>query len=33
MQAHGIHRLPTHNVADFARFAGVITTVPLEAPV
>jgi predicted nucleic acid-binding protein len=29
MLAHGIPRLLTHNVADFSRFAGVITVVPL----
>lgn len=29
MQAHGIPRLLTHNVADFARFGGVITVLPL----
>ncbi len=29
MQAHGIRRLLTHNTADFARFAGLITVVPL----
>jgi hypothetical protein len=29
MQAYGIQRLLTENVADFARFAGVITLVPL----
>ena len=29
MQAHGIRRLLTANTADFARFAGLITVVPL----
>lgn len=29
MLAHGIPRLLTHNVADFSRFAGIITVVPL----
>ncbi len=29
MQAHGIGHLPTHNTADFARFAHLITVVPL----
>ena len=29
MLSHGIPRLLTHNVADFSRFAGVITVVPL----
>ncbi|MGH7172198.1 MAG: type II toxin-antitoxin system VapC family toxin [Gemmataceae bacterium] len=29
MLARGIPRLLTHNVADFSRFAGVITVVPL----
>ena len=29
MQAYGIQRLLTENVADFARFSGVITLVPL----
>ena len=29
MQAHGIRRLLTHNVADFARFSNVIEVVPL----
>ena len=29
MLAHGIPRLVTHNVADFSRFAGQITVVPL----
>ncbi len=29
MLAHGIPRLLTHNVADFARFAGYITVLPL----
>ncbi len=29
MQAYGIQRLLTENVADFARFSGVITIVPL----
>ena len=28
-QAHGIRRLLTHNTADFARFAGLITVEPL----
>jgi predicted nucleic acid-binding protein len=31
MQAHGIRRLLTHNDADFARYAGVITVVPLAS--
>lgn len=30
MQAHGIRRLLTHNTADFTRFAGMITVVPLQ---
>jgi hypothetical protein len=30
MQAHGIGRLLTHNVVDFARFAHLIAIVPLE---
>jgi predicted nucleic acid-binding protein len=29
MLAHGIPNLLTHNVADFSRFAGVITVIPL----
>ena len=29
MQAHGISRLLTHNVADFKRFAAYITVIPL----
>jgi len=29
MLAHGIPSLLTHNVADFSRFAGIITVVPL----
>jgi len=29
MQAHGINQLITHNVADFTRFSGVITLIPL----
>jgi predicted nucleic acid-binding protein len=29
MLAHGVRRLLTNNVDDFARFAGVITIVPL----
>ena len=29
MQAYGVKHLLTHNVADFARFAGVITVIPL----
>lgn len=29
MRAHGVSRLLTHNVADFNRFAAVITVVPL----
>lgn len=29
MRAHGVSRLLTHNVADFNRFASVITVVPL----
>ena len=29
MQVHGIRRLLTHNTADFARFAGLVTVVPL----
>jgi|SRR5579884_502840 len=29
MLAHGIPRLLTHNVADFSRFAGIITVIPL----
>lgn len=31
MQAHGINRLLTHNEADFARYAGIITVVPLTS--
>lgn len=31
MQVHGIRQLLTHNVGDFARFAHLITIVPLEA--
>jgi len=31
MQAHGVPRLLTHNTADFARFAGLITVLPLVA--
>ncbi|MBI3966858.1 MAG: type II toxin-antitoxin system VapC family toxin [Chloroflexi bacterium] len=31
MQAHGIRRLLTHNVADFTRFAAHVTVVPLVA--
>jgi predicted nucleic acid-binding protein len=29
MLAHGVPKLLTHNTADFARFAAVITVVPL----
>jgi predicted nucleic acid-binding protein len=29
MQAHGITRLLTHNTDDFARYAGLITVLPL----
>ena len=29
MQAYGIRRLLTHNTSDFARFAGLITVLPL----
>ena len=29
MQAHGIPRLLTHNTDDFARYAGLITVLPL----
>jgi predicted nucleic acid-binding protein len=29
MQAHGLGRLLTHNAADFARFAGLITVLSL----
>jgi predicted nucleic acid-binding protein len=29
MQAHNVQRLLTHNPADFARFAGLITVIPL----
>ena len=29
MLAHGIPRLLTHNVADFTRFAGHVTVLPL----
>jgi predicted nucleic acid-binding protein len=29
MQAHGIPRLLTHNTVDFARFARLITVLPL----
>jgi predicted nucleic acid-binding protein len=32
MQAYGIQRVLTENAADFARFAGVITIVPLVVP-
>jgi predicted nucleic acid-binding protein len=32
MQAHGIGRLLTHNTADFARFAAIITVEPLVMP-
>lgn len=32
MLAHGIGRLLTHNVADFARYAAFITVIPLAAP-
>jgi hypothetical protein len=31
-QAHGIGRLLTHNVGDFARFGGLITVLPLVPP-
>jgi predicted nucleic acid-binding protein len=31
MQAYGVRRLLTHNTADFARFAGLISVVPLVA--
>ncbi len=31
MQAHGIRRLLTHNTADFARYTGLITVVPLQS--
>jgi predicted nucleic acid-binding protein len=31
MQTYGIPRLLTHNDADFARYAGIITVVPLGA--
>ncbi|MGH2587138.1 MAG: type II toxin-antitoxin system VapC family toxin [Dehalococcoidia bacterium] len=31
MQAHGIPRLLTHNEDDFARYAAVITVVPLSS--
>ena len=31
MQAHGVTHLLTHNTADFARFAHLITVVPLGA--
>lgn len=31
MLAHGIHRLLTFNAADFQRFAGVVTLMPLPA--
>jgi predicted nucleic acid-binding protein len=31
MQAYGISHLLTHNVRDFARFAHLITVVPLQA--
>jgi hypothetical protein len=30
MQVYGIHQLLTHNTSDFARFAQLITIVPLE---
>ena len=30
MQAHGISRLLTHNVAHFTRFSGLITVIPLD---
>jgi predicted nucleic acid-binding protein len=30
MQVHGVPHLLTHNTADFARFAHLITVVPLE---
>ena len=29
MQAHGIPKLLTHNTTDFARYASIITVVPL----
>ena len=29
MQAHGLRRLLTHNVGDFARFGGIVDVVPL----
>jgi predicted nucleic acid-binding protein len=32
MQAYGVQRLLTRNSGDFARFAGSITLLPLEAP-
>jgi predicted nucleic acid-binding protein len=32
MQAHGIERLLTHNTGHFARFAGLITVLPLVPP-
>ena len=32
METHGIGRLLTHNVSDFARFVGQITVLPLVAP-
>ena len=31
MRAYGISRLLTHNEGDFARYAGIITVVPLSA--
>lgn len=32
MLVHGVRRLLTHNTKDFARYADVITVVPLEPP-
>jgi hypothetical protein len=29
VQAHGLHRLLTHNAADFARFGAIIRVEPL----
>jgi predicted nucleic acid-binding protein len=29
MQTHGISKLLTHNIVDFARFSGSITVLPL----
>ena len=33
MQAYKIERLLTHNTADFARFAGSISLMPLDLPI